>query len=67
MKNMKKIICDRTAPVALFALLYVKNNQEFHNINLFSVSLDDNLYETLKKINIKNIHRLLVEDDIKKE
>ena len=48
-------------------LLYVKNNQEFHNINLFSVSLDDNLYETLKKINIKNIHRLLVEDDIKKE
>ena len=48
-------------------LLYVKNNQEFHNINLFSISLDDNLFETLKKINLKNIHRLLVEDDIKKE
>ena len=48
-------------------LLYVKNNKEFHNINLFSVSLDDNLFETLKKINLKNIHRLLVEDDIKKE
>ena len=43
------------------------NNKEFHNINLFSVSLDDNLFETLKKINLKNIHRLLVEDDIKKE
>ena len=39
-------------------LLYVKNNKEFHNINLFSVSLDDNLFETLKKINLKNIHRL---------
>ena len=47
-------------------LIYVKN-KELHNINIFSVSLDDNLYETLKKINIKNIHRLLVEDDIKKE
>ena len=47
-------------------LIYVKN-KELHNINIFSVSLDDNLFETLKKINIKNIHRLLVEDDIKKE
>jgi hypothetical protein len=42
-------------------------NKELQNINIYSVSLDDNLYETLKKINIKNIHRLLVEDDIKKE
>ena len=47
-------------------LIYVKN-KELQNINIYSVSLDDNLYETLKKINIKNIHRLLVEDDIKKE
>ena len=47
-------------------LIYVKN-KEFQNINIYSVSLDDNLYETLKKININNIHRLLVEDDIKKE
>ena len=47
-------------------LLYVKN-KELQNINIFSVSLDDNLYETLKKINIKNIHRLLVEDDNKNE
>ena len=47
-------------------LIYVKN-KDLQNINIFSVSLDDNLYETLKKINIKNIHRLLVEDDIKKE
>ena len=47
-------------------LIHVKN-KELQNINIFSVSLDDNLYETLEKINIKNIHRLLVEDDIKKE
>ena len=47
-------------------LVYVKN-KDLQNINIYSVSLDDNLYETLKKINIKNIHRLLVEDDIKKE
>ena len=47
-------------------LIHVKN-KEFQNINIYSVSLDDNLYETLKKININNIHRLLVEDDIKKE
>ena len=47
-------------------LIYVKNKQ-FQNINIYSVSLDDNLYETLKKININNIHRLLVEDDIQKE
>ena len=47
-------------------LIYVKNKQ-LQNISIYSVSLDDNLYETLKKININNIHRLLVEDDIKKE
>ena len=47
-------------------LIHVKN-KECQNINIYSVSLDDNLYETLKKININNIHRLLVEDDIKKE
>ena len=47
-------------------LIYVKN-KELQNINIYSVSLDDNLFETLKKINIKNIHRLLVEDDIAKD
>ena len=46
-------------------LVYAKNT-DFHNIHILSVSLDDNLYETLEKINIKNIHRLLVEDDNKK-
>ena len=45
-------------------LIYVKRI-EFQNINLLSVSLDDNLLETLQKINIKNIHRLLVEEDNK--
>ena len=33
-------------------LIHVKN-KEFQNINIYSVSLDDNLYETLKKINIR--------------
>ena len=46
-------------------LVYAKKT-DFHNIHILSVSLDDNLYETLEKINIKNIHRLLVEDDNKK-
>ena len=43
-------------------LVYVKRI-EFKNIRLLSVSLDDNLLETLQKINIKNIHRLLVEEN----
>ena len=46
-------------------LIYVKRI-EFKNIKILSVSLDDNLLETLQKINIKNIHRLLVEEDKKK-
>ena len=40
---------------------------EFQDIHILSVSLDDNLLETLQKINIKNIHRLLVEEDNKKK
>ena len=43
-------------------LIYVKRI-EFKNIKILSVSLDDNLLETLQKINIKNIHRLLVEEE----
>ncbi len=46
-------------------LVYVKKI-EFQNIHILSVSLDDNLLETLQKINIKNIHRLLVEEDTKR-
>ena len=46
-------------------LIYVKRI-EFQNIKILSVSLDDNLLETLQKINIQNIHRLLVEEDNKK-
>ena len=38
---------------------------DFQNIRIHSVSLDDNLLETLQKINIKHIHRLLVEEDSK--
>ena len=45
-------------------LIYVKRI-DFQNIKILSVSLDDNLLETLEKINIKNIHRLLVEEDKK--
>ena len=45
-------------------LIYAKRI-EFENISILSVSLDDNLLDTLKKINIKNIHRLLVEEDNK--
>ena len=46
-------------------LVYAKKT-EFQNIRILSVSLDDNLLETLQKINIKNIHRLLVEEDTKR-
>ena len=45
-------------------LMYAKKI-DFQNIRIHSVSLDDNLLETLQKINIKNIHRLLVEEDSK--
>ena len=47
-------------------LIYVKNI-DYQKIHLYSVSLDDNLLETLQKINIKNIHRLLVEEDDKRK
>lgn len=42
-------------------LKYAKK-KEFQDIHIHSVLLDDNLLDTLHKINIKNIHRLLVED-----
>ena len=45
-------------------LMYAKKI-DFQNIRIHSVSLDDNLLETLQKINIKHIHRLLVEEDSK--
>ena len=46
-------------------LVFVKKI-DYQRIHLYSVSLDDNLLETLQKINIKNIHRLLVEEDNKR-
>ena len=46
-------------------LIYVKK-KDFQKIRILSVSLDDNLLETLQKINIKNIHRLLVEEENKR-
>ena len=47
-------------------LLFAKKI-DFQDIRILSVSLDDNLLDTLQKINIKNIHRLLVEEDTKKK
>ena len=46
-------------------LKYAKK-KEFQNIHIHSVLLDDNLLDTLHKINVKNIHRLLVEEEDKK-
>ena len=47
-------------------LKYAKK-KNFKNIHIHSVFLDDNLLDTLQKINIQNIHRLLVEQENKND
>ena len=50
-----------------FDYLKYAKKKELQNIVIHSVFLDDNLLDTLQKINIKNIHRLLVAEEDKNE